>query len=66
MMQADMPMIMIAATAKKIAMTVETSIDVRGSSCGKSSAVSRRCRVHAVVDEWWGFVQGTCIDGIRG
>ncbi len=57
---------MIAANAKKTAMTVEASIGVRGSACGKVSAVSRRSRAHVVVDELWGFVQGTCIDGIRG
>ena len=50
-MHADMPMIMIAATAKNIAMTVEVSIGVRGASCGKASTASRRSRVHVVVDE---------------
>ena len=56
---------MIAANAKKAAMTVEASIGVRGSAGSKVSAGSRRSRAHAVADESWGFAQGTCIDGIR-
>lgn len=64
MIHAEVAMIMIAANAKKIAMAVETSIVFRGSAGSEVSAASRRSRAHAVVDEWWGFVQGTCIDGI--